>query len=172
MVLIAPWWPRRNWFPELVGLLAGPPRTLPRRPDLIAQPISQTLHLTVWPLSGEPAPRRAPLAGPSVRAAALVASSRRVSTCESYNSRLAGFFHWCESHGVDPRSAPVHHIADFLIALFDKGRSISTIRGHRSAIAAIHSGFADGTCVSTAPCLSNLIRAPFVEPAGSLGGAH
>ena len=68
VVLIAPWWPRRNWFPELVGLLAGPPRTLPRRPDLIAQPISQTphprlsaLHLTVWPLSGEPAPRRAPL---------------------------------------------------------------------------------------------------------------
>ena len=59
VVLIAPWWPRRNWFPELVGLLAGLPRTLPRRPDLIAQPISQTLHprlsalhLTVWPLSG------------------------------------------------------------------------------------------------------------------------
>ena len=102
-------------------------------------------------------------AGPSDRAAALVASSRRVSTCESYNSRLAGFFHWCESHGVDPRSAPVHHIADFLFALFDKGRSISTIRGHCSAIAAIHSGFADGTCVSTAPCLSNLIRALFLK---------
>ena len=104
-------------------------------------------------------------AGPSDRAAALVASSRRVSTCESYNSRLVGFFllHWCESHGVDPRSAPVHHIAVFLIDLFDKGRSISTIRGHRSAIVAIHSGFADGTCVSTAPCLSNLIRALFLK---------
>ena len=102
-------------------------------------------------------------AGPSDRDVALVASSRRVSTCGSYNSRLAGFFHWCESHGVDLRSAPVHHIADFLITLFDKGRSISTIRGHRSAIAAIHSGFADGTCVSTAPCLSNLIRALFLK---------
>ena len=70
VVLIAPWWPRRNWFPELVGLLAGPPRTLPRRSDLIAQPISHTLHprlsalhLTAWPLSGEPAPRRASLTG-------------------------------------------------------------------------------------------------------------
>ena len=70
VVLIAPWWPRRNWFPELVGLLAGPQRTLPRRSDLIAQPISQTLHprlsalhLTAWPLSGEPAPRRASLTG-------------------------------------------------------------------------------------------------------------
>ena len=70
VVLIAPWWPRRNWFPELVGLLTGPPRTLPQRSDLIAQPISQTLHprlsalhLTAWPLSGEPAPRRASLTG-------------------------------------------------------------------------------------------------------------
>ena len=89
-------------------------------------------------------------AGLSDRAAALIASSRRVSTCETYNSRLAGYFHWCESHGVEPRSAPAHHIADFLITLFDKGRLISTIKGHRSAIAAIHSGFADGTCVSTA----------------------
>ena len=102
-------------------------------------------------------------AGLSDRVAALVASSRRVSTCETYNSRLAGFLHWCESHGVDPRSAPVHHIADFLIALFVKGRTISTIKGHRSAIAAIHSGFADGTCVSTAPCLSNIMRALFLQ---------
>ena len=102
-------------------------------------------------------------AGLSDRAAALIASSRRVSTCETYNSRLAGYFHWCESHGVEPRSAPAHHIADFLITLFDKGRLISTIRGHRSAIAAIHSGFADGTCVSTAPCLSDLLRALFLK---------
>ena len=64
---------------------------------------------------------------------------------------------------MDPRSAPVHHIADFLIALFVKGRTISSIKGHRSAIAAIHSGFADGTCVSTAPCLSNIMRALFLQ---------
>ena len=56
--------PRRNW--DLIGLLAGSPRTLPLRPDLIAQPISQALHprlsalhLTAWPLSGRPAHRRA-----------------------------------------------------------------------------------------------------------------
>ena len=166
MVLIAPWWPRRNWFPELVGLLAGPPRTLPPSPG----PDSAADIADSASSAERSAPdcvaiirRTGTQAGPSDRAAALVASSRRVSTCESYNSRLAGFFHWCESHGVDPRSAPVHHIADFRIALFDKGRSISTIRGHRSAIAANHSGFADGTCVSTAPCLSNLIRALFLK---------
>ena len=166
VVLIAPWWPRRNWFPELVGLLPGPPRTLPpsARPDSAADIADSA------PTAERAAPdcvaiirRTGTQAGLSDRAAALVASSRHISTCETYNSRLAGFFHWCESHGVDPRSAPIHHIADFLIALFDKGRTISTIKGHRSAIAAIHSGFADGTCVSTAPCLSNIMRALFLQ---------
>ena len=124
-------------------------------------------------------------AGLSDRAAALIASSRRVSTCETYNSRLAGYFHWCESHGVEPRSAPAHHIADFLITLFDKGRLISTIKGHRSAIAAIHSGFADGTGLRVhGPVPERLIACsipkatscpqvtPLVEPAGGFGGAH
>ena len=58
--------------------------------------------------------------GLSDRAAALVASSRRESTCDSYNSRLAGFFQWCNSHGVDPRTASISLIADFLIALFNR----------------------------------------------------
>ena len=59
IILIAPWWPRRPWFPELVSLLSAPPRTLPIRPDVIRQPVSlkrhknpTTLHLTAWPLSG------------------------------------------------------------------------------------------------------------------------
>ena len=79
VLLIAPWWPRRNWFLDLIGLLAGYPRTLPIRPDLIAQPISGVthprlgaLHLTAWPLSGKPTCRRAFLNGlpPSSPAAA------------------------------------------------------------------------------------------------------
>ena len=102
-------------------------------------------------------------AGLSERAAALVACSRRESTRQTYNSRLAGYFSWCESHGVDPRSAPLTEIADFLIALFDKGRTVSTISGYRSAIAAIHTGFADGSRISTAPSLSGLVRAFFLK---------
>ena len=62
---------------------------------------------------------------------------------------------------MDPRSAPVNQIADFLVALFDKGRSISTIRGYRSAIDAIHSGFPDGSCMSSSPTLGSLLRAFF-----------
>ena len=155
---------------ELVPRTGRPTSGPPEDPAPSARPDSAADIADSAPTAERAAPdcvaiirRTGTQAGLSDRAAALVASSRRVSTCETYNSRLAGFFHWCESHGVDPRSAPVHHIADFLIALFDKGRTISTIKGHRSAIAAIHSGFADGTCVSTAPCLSNIMRALFLQ---------
>ena len=53
-------------------------------------------------------------AGLSERAATFVACSRRESTRETYNSRLTGFFSWCESHGVFPRLAPLTDVANFL----------------------------------------------------------
>ena len=65
VVLIAPWWPRRSWFLDMIDLLVSYPLTLPLRPDLLSQPISgekhprlSTLHLTAWPLSGNPQLRR------------------------------------------------------------------------------------------------------------------
>ena len=64
---------------------------------------------------------------------------------------------------MDPRSAPLRDVADFLISLFDKGLTVSTIRGYRSAIAVVHAGFSDGASVSTAPSLTGLVRAFFLE---------
>ena len=58
---------------------------------------------------------------------------------------------------------PVGSVADFLISLFDKGRSLSTIRGYRSAIAAVHRGFADGSGVSNSPFLTHLLKSFFLK---------
>ena len=59
VLLIAPYWPRRPWFPLLLSLLVGRPLSLPQRADLLYQPLSgilhpraAALHLTAWPLSG------------------------------------------------------------------------------------------------------------------------
>merc|ERR1712002_924426 len=59
LALIAPYWPRRPWFPKLLSLLAGLPRGLPCHLDLFTQPLLllphqriKTLHLSLWPLSG------------------------------------------------------------------------------------------------------------------------
>ena len=59
MTLIAPWWERQQWFPDLVGLSIDVPRSLPLRKDLLRQTYNprlicsslETLQLTAWRLS-------------------------------------------------------------------------------------------------------------------------
>nr|XP_054759272.1 uncharacterized protein LOC129265291 [Lytechinus pictus] len=60
LLLVAPNWPRRHWFPQLLELLEGDPLTLPLRSDIVSQPLSgithprpAVLHLTAWLLSGK-----------------------------------------------------------------------------------------------------------------------
>ena len=65
VLLVAPLWPQRSWFSDLLYLLWDYPRALPRRTDLLFQR-NQVLHSTpdmfqlhVWPLSGLPSERNA-----------------------------------------------------------------------------------------------------------------
>jgi hypothetical protein len=60
MVLIAPRWTDKPWFPELLKLIQSPPVPLPLREDLLKQPQSQTFHqnlsvlkLHAWRLSSK-----------------------------------------------------------------------------------------------------------------------
>jgi hypothetical protein len=61
MILIAPWWPRRSWFPGLLALLRDVPRLLPLdNPLLLSQkkgrlihPQPEIFHLVAWPVSGK-----------------------------------------------------------------------------------------------------------------------
>ena len=59
VLLVAPRWPARPWFPDLLRLLQGHPWQLPCRADLLSQadgriwhPNPGTLCLWVWPLQG------------------------------------------------------------------------------------------------------------------------
>lgn len=60
LILIAPFWPRKEWFPDLVQMSLDVPRLLPFRKDLLRQPHFhrfhnglQALQLTAWRLSSE-----------------------------------------------------------------------------------------------------------------------
>ena len=44
IVLIAPLWPDRPWFPELLSLLVSPPVSLPVIPNLLTQLKGRILH--------------------------------------------------------------------------------------------------------------------------------
>ena len=147
----------------MITLVVGYPRTLPVRRDVISQPIPGTLHprpsalhLTVWPLSGRPELRQAFLKGCGRCCPQPTGFYPR-----GVHSRLAGFFSWCESQGVDPRSAPLTDVAVFWAPFLIRVAWFSKIRGYRSAIAAIHTGFPDGSCVPTAPSLTGWVRVSF-----------
>ena len=60
VTLIAPFWPQKEWFPDLLELLTEPPLRLPERRDLLKQPhfhrFHQGLHmlnLHAWRLSSD-----------------------------------------------------------------------------------------------------------------------
>ena len=101
--------------------------------------------------------------GLSDRAATFSAEAIRDSTRATYDSKLQPYYDWCSRIDCDPSSASLGQIADFLISLFDKNLSLSTIRLYRSAIASCHTGFEDGSSVSSSACLSRIMRSFFLK---------
>lgn len=66
IILVAPHWPRRHWYPDLLKLLVDYPLKLPVLNNLLYQPNTTIYHpnpeifsLTVWPLSTEFSKREA-----------------------------------------------------------------------------------------------------------------
>ena len=60
VTLIAPFWPSKEWFPDLLSLLTEPPVPLPQRWDLLRQPHVRKfhqhllwLHLHAWRLCSD-----------------------------------------------------------------------------------------------------------------------
>ena len=53
--------------------------------------------------------------------------------------------------------------SDFLTEQFKAGKAISTVRGFRSAIAAVHLGFSDGSSVPDSGPLEQLVLGMFLE---------
>ena len=67
LVLIAPFWPKRPWFPRLLELLVEPPWELPQWPDLVHQgrllhARPGMFHLHAWLLSSDRCEHKAFLA--------------------------------------------------------------------------------------------------------------
>ena len=60
IILIVPFWPRKEWFPDLLQAIVDTPRLLPTRTDLLRQPHFHRFHdslhvlqLTAWKLSSD-----------------------------------------------------------------------------------------------------------------------
>ena len=161
VVLIAPFWPNRTWFPELLNLLISSPITLPIRPNLLEQLHGKFLHqnpgllqLHAWELSNNPSE----IKKISKEVADHVSRARRESTRKVYDAKWRVFVDWTNQKQINPIKASPTVIADFLIFLFrDKKCQVSTIKGYRSTISNTLK-FKSGYDIGSHPIISELIK--------------
>ena len=99
--------------------------------------------------------------GFSDRAATLIASGRRDATLETYSQRLAPYYEWCRERDISPTRAAIAQVADFLSEKFDSGLKSNTVRNYKSAILAIHRGFANGATLNDGGHLALLLDGMF-----------
>ena len=97
VALVAPFWPQRPWFLKLLSLLAGLPRFIPLQEDLVFQPMShqphprlESLHLSLWPLSGRNESRQAFLLELQNSQQRLLESPHVLLTIPNWNASLSG----------------------------------------------------------------------------------
>ena len=172
VLLVAPQWPRQPWFPLLLHLLVDLPVQLPPPPRLGLTRRGEGVASE----DPGPSPDCMEIVRNSLRAqgipediAFMAASARRPATIRTYNSRLAKFGGWCTDHATSPTEASVVQVSQFLMSLFEEGKQVNTIKNYRSAIAAVHRGFPDGSTMGTNRVLSQLLQGmsnarPVVRP--------
>ena len=138
MTLVAPLWPEKEWFADLLLLLTQPPLTLPWWDSLLRQPHCNLFHqgvhslnLHAWRLSNVTSES----SGFSGRAAQVLSGCLRSSTSRLYQSRWQILYGWCRGRGVAPVNATVLVVVDFLIHLcHGKVLSVSAVKGCSSAL--------------------------------------
>ncbi|XP_044128751.1 uncharacterized protein LOC122922247 [Bufo gargarizans] len=78
-------------------------------------------------------------------------------TRKSYRAAWRSWVGWCMERDLDPVSASVTHLLQFLTSLFEAGKAYRTINLFGSAISSTHQGF-DGVPAGQHPLVSRLLR--------------
>ena len=140
LTLIAPLWPQRPWFPELLELLILPPLPLPSRWDLLRQPHVRRLHqnLSVLRLHAWRLRRFARASGFSRSVARRLGQARRQSSVANYQSKWLTYRRWCTDKGHSVSQPSVSKVADYLVWLWeDQGLSLFSVKDHRSMLSSV-----------------------------------
>lgn len=146
IILVAPFWPCRPWFVEILQLLMDILVILPDTPHLLLQRRGTQMYLDIkglrlvaWKLSGLPSDRRDFWRQ-------LQTNASRGSTMATYDSQLRRFEEWCHVRQILSAKVSVT-VWNFLQTLFEKGNRWPRL--NILAIAAIHKGVVDGSSLST-----------------------
>ena len=138
MTLIAPLWPEKAWFADLLLLLTQPPPdTADMGPPSAPAPLQPVPRRRLRPEPTRVETVKLPLrkSGLSGRASHLLSTYVRESTARLDQSQWLSF---CRGRSIAPLGATISVIVDFLIHLRqDKGFSLSALKGYCSAITSV-----------------------------------
>ena len=90
----------------------------------------------------------------------IIRKSWRGSTESAYSSSWRQWDSWCFRWGIDPLSAPVRDVLEFLFEQFEMGKQYRTTNTLRSAISMTHDEV-DGTRVGQHPLVSRFLKGVF-----------
>ncbi len=141
VLLVAPSWPTRTWFPELILLATAPPWPIPLRKD---PPFSGARHhfapasRPVEPPCVAPGRDAADLSGLPQAVVETITQARAPSTRQAYALKWSLFANWCSSRREDPRRCTIGVVLSFLQERLERRLSPSTLKVYVAAIAAHH----------------------------------
>ncbi|XP_035659716.1 uncharacterized protein LOC118404611 isoform X2 [Branchiostoma floridae] len=90
----------------------------------------------------------------------VLLASWRPRTSGLYSSSWRRWSRWCGGKSLDPISAPLNKVLDFLYRLFDKGLQYRTINVYRSAISSTHLNV-EGRPIGAHPLVSRFMKGVF-----------
>ena len=96
----------------------------------------------------------------SEEATDLMLSSWRTKTNKSYVSLFSKWHCWCSERSLDPFTAPIAQVANFLAYLYKEGYQYSSVNAYWSAISSVHEKI-DGYAVGQHPLNHGLIKCVF-----------
>ena len=160
VTLVAPFWPLKPWFPDLLELLLEVPLLLPMWRDLLKQPHFHHYHLNLPAL--QYCERSARHLRFSLRVARQLAFCRCSSTRVNYQAKWLAYRGWCRCHGHSISCPFISKIADFLLFLrCSLHLSFSSIASYCSMLSAVFRFVLPS--ISTPPVLHDLLRSFWIE---------
>ncbi len=153
LLLIAPQWPGRVWFPDLLSLLDRPPLELPIRRYLLSQAGGSIFHphpelWKLWALIDS---------GLSTKVFDTILHSRAPSMRKRYPLKWKVFTSRCSDYQLDPVNCPVGAVLEFLQDRFTAGLTPSTLKVYVAAISAYHIPLG-GMSMGKDPLVSHFLR--------------
>ncbi|KAI2663570.1 Transposon Ty3-I Gag-Pol polyprotein [Labeo rohita] len=157
VLLVAPYWPTRTWFPELISLAAAPPWKIPLRRDLLSQgmgtiwhprPICGTCTSGSW--TGRVRPLR-PFTGRDSFYHSVQSPLYKADLCAEMGS-VRRLVSW-----EDPQRCTIAVVLSFLQEKLERRLSPSTLKVYVAAIAAYHDAV-DGTSLGKHQLIVRFLR--------------